>query len=206
MKLECLEEKFNQLLDYVNTINNKELRESIEKILFDKKYDLMNRAGSPDRIENGIYYPGDHHFFKGGLLCHLLEVTRYAVKISEASCKVINKDLIISGACMHDIGKIITYEEWNNNKELKNPSTIYADKVQHSHLGIQIVSEYLDDDIDEKIKLEIYHIIASHMSKDNLTLKNGALVHPNTIEAKIVCEADRLSWLLSNYDNKENID
>lgn len=203
MKLECLEQKFNELLDYVNTISNRKLRKSIKKVLFDKKEDLINRAGSPDRIENGIYYPGDHHFFRGGLLCHLLEVTKYAVKIAETSCKEINKDLIISGACIHDIGKIITYEEWNNDRKLKNPSTIYANKVQHSHLGIQIISEYLNDDIDEEIKLEIYHIIGSHMSKDNQMLTNGALIHPNTIEAKIVCEADRLSWMLSNYADKE---
>lgn len=56
MELKCLEEKFNELLNYVNSINNSKLKESIKKLLFDKKEDLMNRAGSPDRIENGIYW------------------------------------------------------------------------------------------------------------------------------------------------------
>ncbi len=199
MEFKSLEDQFNELVDYVNTIVNIKLRGIIKTILFEKKEDLINRAGSPDRIENGIYYPGDHHFFRGGLLCHLLEVTKYAVMIAKASNKTVNMDLIICGACLHDIGKIITYEEWNEEKQLKNPSTIYASKIQHSHLGIQIVSQYLNDDIDEEIKLEIYHIIGSHMSKDNKTLMNGALIQPNTIEAKIVCEADRLSWMLCNY-------
>lgn len=159
----------------------------------------MNRAGSPDRIENEIYYPGDHHFFKGGLLCHLLEVTEYAIKIAETSCKKVNMDIIICGAFLHDIGKIMTYEQWDDKRKLKNPSTIYASKVQHSYLGIKIVSEYLEKNIDEEIKIDIYHIIASHMSKSDKILTNGALVQPNTIEAKIVSEADRLSYMLCNY-------
>lgn len=195
-----LEEKYKELMTYVKRIDNLKLKTSVENLLNDKKESLINRAGSPDRIENDIYYKGDHHFFKGGLLCHLLEVTEYAVAIAESSNKKIDMDLLISGACLHDIGKIITYQEWNDNNKLKNPSTIYANKLQHSHLGIQIVSEYLDKSIEENIKLEIFHIIASHMSKNLNTLTNGALVQPNTIEAKIICEADRLSWMLCNYE------
>lgn len=52
-------------------------------------------------------------------------------------------DLIISGALLHDIGKTITYDAWDDTKELKNPTNDYARKFQHSYLGMQIVSEYL---------------------------------------------------------------
>lgn len=191
-----LEIKFEQLLGYVNNIVNDEIKKIVKKILIEKKEDIMNRAGSPDRIENGVYYRGNHHFFKGGLLCHLLETTEYAVKIAEVSNKKINMDLVICGACLHDIGKILTYAEWNNEKELKNPSTIYADRVQHSYLGMEIISQYFGD-IDKNIRLDILHIIASHMQT------KGALLIPMTIEAKIVSEADHIDCLLSNYDNKD---
>lgn len=85
---------------------------------------------------------------------------------------------------------------------MKNPSTIYARKVQHSYLGMRIVSEYLDENINEEMKLDILHIIASHMSINDRSTTNGALVTPITIEAKIVNEADHIGCLLSNYDEK----
>lgn len=59
-----LEEKFEKLIEYVEDITDNKLRELVKKLLIDKKQDLMNRAGSPDRIENGIYDKGNHHFFK----------------------------------------------------------------------------------------------------------------------------------------------
>lgn len=205
MNTDGLEEKFAKLIEYVNDVTNKELRDSVKKLLIDKKEDLMNRAASPDRIENGIYYQGNHHFFRGGLLCHLLETTEYAVNIAKTSGKKINMDLIICGACLHDIGKIITYQEWNNEGQTKNPSTIYARKVQHSYLGMKFVSEYLSENINEEIKLDILHIIASHMSKNEKSTTNGALVIPTTIEAKIVSEADLIDCLLCNYEDKKFI-
>lgn len=196
-----LEEKFEKLMEYVEDITDNKLRELVKKLLIDKKQDLMNRAGSPDRIENGIYYKGNHHFFKGGLLCHLLETTEYAVNIAKTSNKETNMDVLICGACLHDIGKIITYQEWNDENQVKNPSTIYASKVQHSYLGMKIVSEYLNKKIKEEIELDILHIIASHMSRNGSTTC-GALVIPVTIEAKIVSEADNIDCLLCNYDEK----
>lgn len=202
MNTEELEEKFEKLIEYINDVTNKELREAVKRLLIDKKEDLMNRAGSPDRIENGIYYQGDHHFFKGGLLCHILETAEYAINIAKTSGKEINMDLIICGACLHDIGKTITYQEWNDERQLKNPSTIYARKVQHSYLGMKIVSEYLSENINEEIKTDILHIIASHMSRSDKTTTNGALVIPTTIEAKIVSESDYIDCLLCNYESK----
>lgn len=200
MNTEELEGKFIKLIEYVNEVTDKELREAVKRLLIDKKEDLMRRAGSPDRMENGEYYQGNHHFFKGGLLCHLLETTEYAVNIAKTSGKEINMDLIICGACLHDIGKTVTYQEWNDERQLKNPSTIYACKLQHSYLGMKIVSEYLSENINEEIKIDILHIIASHMSGSDKITTDGALVVPTTIEAKIVSKADHIDCLLCNYE------
>ena len=59
--------------------------------------------------------------------------------------------------------------------------------------------EYLDENINEEIKLDTLHIIASHMSGNDKSTTNGALV---TIEAKIVSEVDHIDCLLCNYDEK----
>lgn len=46
--------------------------------------------------------------------------------------------------------------------------------------------------IKKEIKLEIYHIIASHMAKNCKSL-NSDLVKSNIIKAKIVSETDSIS-------------
>ena len=53
MNKEQLEGKFIKLIEYVNEVTDKELREAVKKLLIDKKENLMSRAGSPDRMENG---------------------------------------------------------------------------------------------------------------------------------------------------------
>lgn len=112
-----------------------------------------------------------------------------------------NMDLIISGALLHDIGKTITYDAWDDTKELKNPTNDYARKFQHSYLGMQIVSEYLKDtEVEQEIKDELLHILASHMSGSNKTITDVALVPPKTIEANIVSRSEHMECMLSNFE------
>lgn len=167
-----------------------------KKILIENKDEIINRAGSPDRIVGENYIPGNHHFFKGGLLCHLLGVTKLSIKISELYKDIIDMDLIIFTSSLHDIGKIKTYERWNENNILKNPSNNHANMVQHTYLGMEIVSKYLNEEknIDVEYKEKILHIIASHM-----TMNAGALVPPSIVEAVIVSEADHIECMLSQF-------
>ena len=121
----------------------------------------------PDYCINGEYKSGSHHFFKGGLLSHLLNVTKISLNIASLY-KGIDTDLVIFGASLHDIGKIITINEWKEKEELKSPSNIEGDLLEHTYYGVVLVKEYLDKnpDIDNILKQQALHIIASHMSKD----------------------------------------
>lgn len=199
---EELENKFQEVLNYIKQIENEDLRSIVDKVFLDKKQDILNRAASPDHFEAGKYVSGGHHFFRGGLLCHLLGAAKISLAVAETCSQKINKDLILSGALLHDIGKTLTYDEWNDNKLLKNPTNDYARKFQHSYLGMQIVSSYLKENtkISQEIKDELLHIIASHMSGSNKTTTDGALVPPKTIEANIVSRSEHLDCCLSNFE------
>lgn len=81
-----LETKFQELVELINKIENESLRNGVHKIFIDKKEDILKRSGSPDCFEDGKYVKGGHHFFKGGLLCHLLVLLKLP-----RGCKLIRK-------------------------------------------------------------------------------------------------------------------
>ena len=110
-----IEDIFKELLSIIEEIQNKDLKLVAIKIFEDNKEKIINRAAMPDYFKNGEYRHGGHHFFKGGLLYHLLNVTRISLNIAKLY-KGIDNDLVIFGACLHDIGKIITINEWNEKK------------------------------------------------------------------------------------------
>ncbi len=191
-----------QLLEFINKVENESLKNVVRKIFLDKKEEILNRSGSPDKFLDGKYIEGGHHFFKGGLLCHLLGSAQIAYAVAKTCKKNLNMDLIICGALLHDIGKTMTYDAWDDTRSLKNPTNDYARKFQHSYLGMQIVSSYLNEskDIPKEIVEELLHIIASHMSESNQTTTDGALVPPKTIEANIVSRSEHMECMLSNFE------
>lgn len=195
MKEMDLEQTFKDFVALINKIENSILNKIANELLVEYKEEIMNRAASPDRYENGKYVVGGHHFFKGGLLCHLYGAAKMALKMTEDYDVPIDIDILLFGAAFHDIGKIYTYEKWDDNRDLKNPSTIYAKMVQHSYMGMDILSKKFDkyNELDSEIKLQILHIIASHMDD-----YEGGIVKPSTLEAKIVRYAERADCALTN--------
>lgn len=194
MKENEVQKLYKELLEQIDKIKNSRLKEATKRILIEKKEDIISRAASPDRFENETYVKGNHQFFKGGLLVHLLETTKYAIAIASVKKDEVNMDVIISGAALHDIGKVLTYEKWDEKRNLKNPASSLAKKFQHTYLGMTIVSKYFEEEkVDEEIKNNILHIIASHMTTSNKP-ELGALVSPDTIEAKIVSFSDKINF------------
>lgn len=199
-----IEETFKDMLSIIDNIQNKDLRLVAIKIFEDNKEKIINRPAMPDYFKNDEYICGGHHFFKGGLLYHLLNVTKMSLNIASLY-KDINKDLVIFGACLHDIGKVITINEWNEKEKLKSPSNIEMDLLEHTYYGVSIVKEYLDKftNIDNILKQEALHIIASHMSKDI-----GAFTENCMVESIIVSEADdldsKIEPILCNFSRLQN--
>lgn len=199
-----IEETYKEMLSIIQKIENKDLKLVAIKIFEENKEKIINRPAMPDYLKNDEYICGSNHFFRGGLLSHLLNVTKISLNIASLY-KGIDTDLVVFGACLHDIGKIITIDKWNEKEELKSPSNIEGDFLEHTYYGVSIVKEYLDKNanIDNIIKQQALHIIASHMSKDI-----GAFTENCMIESVIVSEADdldsKIEPILSNFSNLPN--
>lgn len=125
-----------------------------------------------------------HHAYEGGLLEHTLQV----VQICDFAARlyaVVERDLLIAGALLHDIGKVRSYQL----------STLidFTDEgrlVGHINTGDQIVCEKIKQipDFPENLALRLRHLIIAHQGE----LQLGSPVVPQTAEAFVLHYADEL--------------
>ena len=154
----------------IKKIKEVELKESINQLL----------------DNHPVFYSGPgaklkHHDYKYGLFEHTIQVLELSIMISEIIGAVIDYDLLIAGAILHDIGKINCYEQFENHIYITDTFL----NQDHIINGTKIVSQEIQSD-----KLDdILHIIASH----HYLKEWGSPVEPNSIEAWIIHFADNIS-------------
>ena len=99
----------NELGKYIEMIKDRELKSDIREF-FEK---------------NKVFYetPGaqyNHHNYKGGLLEHTIQTVELALAVNNViENLIIDQDLLIAGAILHDIGKINCYEYYNEIIEIR---------------------------------------------------------------------------------------
>lgn len=125
-----------------------------------------------------------HHAFAGGLLEHILSMCGAAYRMAR-SYPQLNRDLLIAGCVLHDIGKI---EEQRIGILIE-----YTDAgrlVGHIGLGLMMVDLVIATipDFPDDLRLHVLHLIASHHGIP----EHGALRRPATPEAIALHEIDKL--------------
>ena len=168
-----LEEKFNA---YVDSIKNSDCKALLN--YFIKKYD------------NKIFtYPAGvsvHHEYSSGLLVHLTSMAELGDYLAK-KYEPVNRDLLITGILLHDLGKTI---------ELEGP-IVYHYSLEGKLLGhisimvsdIRMASKELG--IDSEVPLLLEHMVLSHHDKPEF----GSPVAPMTKEALLLT-------LIDNMDSK----
>ncbi|MCY2983861.1 MAG: HDIG domain-containing protein [Planctomycetota bacterium] len=120
-----------------------------------------------------------HHAYPGGLLEHVVSLMGLADRIS-SHYSVLNRDLMLAGAMLHDIGKL---EELLFEGELS-----YSDAGQllgHLVQGVQMLDSKVRElsaagfAVDPALVLRLQHIIVSHHGY----LEHGSPKVPMTVEA-----------------------
>jgi 3'-5' exoribonuclease len=125
-----------------------------------------------------------HHPYLGGLLEHTWFVTRHALA-SVTIYPELNRDLVLAGAILHDLGKI---------KELANPQaperTVPGHLLGHIVLGWEMVRAEAQalDFPDPVLLVQLEHIILSHHG----SMEFGSPILPKTREALLVNFLDDL--------------
>lgn len=181
---------FDKALNTIEGISNPVLRRIVSGFYKDNAQRLMTATSAR----------GVHHMGIGGNLVHSLEVAQLAVSV----CNIIenqyvdtdyqiNRDVVLAGALLHDVGKAWTYD-------MNDPSMEYTRigrEQDHIVLGIRMLDHWLTtkepDLYDTAEAYVLRHIIASHHG----ALEKGSPAIPTFMEAVIVNYADGLSATLN---------
>ena len=173
----------------VSPINFDTLKSDLDRcinLVSDSDYHklLVALFKNEDIMERYLNFPAavrNHHDFLHGILHHSLSMV-HLIESIVLNYSDLNKDLLISGALLHDIGKIV---------ELSGPvGTVYTKEgllLGHLLIGVEIVSKVGEEiNIDKEKLLLLKHLIASHHGK----LEFGAIALPQTREAFILASVD----------------
>ena len=126
-----------------------------------------------------------HHSYLGGLLEHVLSMCGLADKVAAHYKGVVDRDLLIAGAILHDIGKIYELEYMR--------SFGYTDEgklIGHITMGVELVDEKIRGlaAFPPELAMHVKHLMLSH----HRLLEFGSPKRPKTIEAVVLCYLDDL--------------
>jgi len=185
----------------------KEIRNRLERIDEPNLSKLLNQILNDENFAKYKLVPAGkawHHAYIGGLLEHTLEI----IKICDLMCDIhpeINRNLLIAGAALHDLGKIEELDieagfEYTDKGKLVGHIVIVANIIEKAVSNI--------NDFPEDLKNQLLHLVLSHQGK----LEYASPVVPKTLEAIVLYHADELSAktnaykgaILSEIENENN--
>jgi 3'-5' exoribonuclease len=186
VEVERLEQDLRELLA---TVQNRNLRELLDRF-FDPGSEVWARFRDAPAAK---YY---HQAYRHGLLDHTLSVAQ-AVSAAAALFPGIDRDIAVTGALLHDIGKTQAYNDDPLAIELTDAGRLEGEIP----LGYYLVRREIEaiDGFDPALAQAILHIILSHHGR----LEMGSPVVPATREAALVHALDNLGGKLGSFDRIE---
>jgi 3'-5' exoribonuclease len=140
-----------------------------------------------------------HQAYRHGLLEHCLGVAQ-AVSAVSATFPGIDRDVAVTGALLHDIGKLEAYTDCGGREQIID-LTDAGRLLGEIPLGYYRVRRMIED-IDgfpAEMARAVEHIILSHHG----SLEHGSPVVPCTREATLVHMIDNLGGRLGSFDRLE---
>ena len=136
-----------------------------------------------------------HQAYRHGLLEHSLGVAQ-AVSAISATFPGIDRDVAVSGALLHDIGKVEAYSD-EHGIDLTDAGRLQGEIA----LGYYRIRRMIEDieGFPAELAQAVCHIILSHHG----TLEHGSPVVPCTREATLVHMIDNLGGRLGSFDRLE---
>jgi 3'-5' exoribonuclease len=137
-----------------------------------------------------------HQAYRHGLLEHCLGVAQ-AVSAISATFGGIDRDVAVTGALLHDIGKLEAYTDDPQNIDLTDAGRLQGE-IPLGYYRIRRAIEDIDG-FPAELAQAVVHIILSHHG----TLEHGSPVVPCTREATLVHMIDNLGGRLGSFDRLE---
>jgi 3'-5' exoribonuclease len=141
------------------------------------------------------FYP-----FAGGLLEHLISVTHTCIHLADKYVGAypdlvppINRDLVVAGAILHDIGRTIEFNDEVGNVQATTPGRLFG----HLFLGRDLLRDTARElgDVDADLVQLLEHVLITHLNLPEW----GSPKLPLIPESLIVHHADDLDAKLEMY-------
>ncbi|MDQ4130546.1 MAG: HD domain-containing protein [Actinomycetota bacterium] len=175
--------------ELISTVQRPHLRALLERLLSPQTEPGRRWHEAPA----AKYY---HQAYRHGLLEHCLSVAQ-GVSAMAATFPGIDRDVAVTGALLHDIGKVDAYEWRRGAIELSDPGRLHGEIA----LGYFAVRSEIDriPGFPDQDAQAVLHIVLSHHGK----LEHGSPVLPCTREATLVHMIDNLGGTLGSFDRIE---
>ena len=182
-----IEELYEYIEKQVASVQDEALQ-SLLKMFFDDQEFVNEFKHSPSAISH-------HHNYIGGNLEHTVGVIRLCTTICEMYPGA-NRDLVIAGGILHDIGK---FKEYRVGAAVEK--TDEGNFIGHIVIGDRWIREKITElrekgtALSQTLENQLAHIILSHHGRYDW----GSPRMPKTIEACIVHQADLMDSQVKNF-------
>jgi 3'-5' exoribonuclease len=184
-----IEQMEGEVRDLLATIQEPHLRRLLERVFGESTETWAGYRVAPA----AKYY---HQAYRHGLLEHCLGVAQ-AVSAISATFAGIDRDVAVTGALLHDIGKLEAYTEDPHSIDLTDAGRLHGE-IALGYYRIRRAIEDIDG-FPAHLAQAVGHIILSHHG----TLEHGSPVVPCTREATLVHMIDNLGGRLGSFARLE---
>lgn len=177
---------YPQLVEMIHSFKDPHYRALAESIFIDD-------AEVVDRLKRAPAAKTVHHAYPGGLLEHVVSISKTLQFLAELYGKWVDRDLMLLGGFLHDIGKI-----WELNYDRVIDYSDAGKLIGHLIMGTELVDrkiqelnrqeKHYEGTFPEEKKLLIKHLILAHHGE----LEFGSPKRPKCLEAVIVHMVDDL--------------
>ncbi|MBO4899240.1 MAG: HD domain-containing protein [Lachnospiraceae bacterium] len=178
-----IDDMWNELMGLIESVEEPHLKALLEHFFLDETFAKTFKQSSAAK--------SIHHSFSGGLLQHTLAVARICDFLASKYYKL-NRDLLITAAICHDMGKI---------RELSlYPQNDYTDAGQflgHIVIGVEMIGEAIRgiEGFPGTLEQELKHCILAHHGEYEF----GSPKKPAIIEAVALNYADNTDAKLEAF-------
>lgn len=177
-----IEDMTEEMHTIIASVEEENLRALLESFFSDEEF-VSAFKDSPAAMKH-------HHSYVGGLLEHTLNVVKFCDMISK-NYPAINRDLLITGAILHDVGKISAYRavtsiDMTDRGKFLGHITLSSAMIEKKLKGMGAFPEVL--------KMKLNHLIISHhgnveseyQSPKGLKIPEAsALYHADLLDANV---------------------
>lgn len=178
------EDMYKQVVALIDSVKEEHLNKLLKMFFVEDKEWVK-------RFVNHSAAKAVHHGFIGGLLEHTLGVAKMCDYMAQ-NYPIINRDLLITAALFHDIGKLDELASF--------PINDYTDEgnfLGHIYMGAEVIGEKIKliPGFPKSLELELKHCILAHHGE----LEFGSPKKPAIVEAMALNFADNADAKLETF-------